>query len=59
MIILAVNIVCCSEQSRFKILNIWATTWQNQQNECAPSEDSDQTGRIQSDKGLRLRSVGS
>ena len=22
----------------------WATTWQNQQNECAPSEDSDQLG---------------
>ena len=24
---------------------IWAATWQNQQNECAPSEDSDQPGR--------------
>ena len=24
--------------------NIWATTWQNQQNECAPSEDSNQSG---------------
>ena len=23
----------------------WATTWQNQQNGCAPSEDSDQPGR--------------
>ena len=23
---------------------IWAATWQNQQNECAPSEDSDQRG---------------
>ena len=23
----------------------WATTWQNQQNECAPSEDSDKPGR--------------
>ena len=23
---------------------IWAVTWQNQQNECAPSEDSDQPG---------------
>ena len=23
---------------------IWATTWQNQQNECAPSKDSDQPG---------------
>ena len=25
-------------------LGKWATTWQNQQNECAPSEDSDQPG---------------
>ena len=25
-------------------LDIWAATWQNQQNECAPSEDSDQPG---------------
>ena len=25
-------------------LHIWATTWQNQQNEWAPSEDSDQPG---------------
>ena len=24
----------------------WATTWQNQQNECAPSEDLDQPGQI-------------
>ena len=23
---------------------IWVTTWQNHQNECAPSEDSDQPG---------------
>ena len=26
------------------MLHIWATTWQNQQSECAPSEDSDQPG---------------
>ena len=26
------------------IVNIWVATWQNQQNECAPSEDSDQPG---------------
>ena len=26
------------------IKSIWAATWQNQQNECAPSEDSDQPG---------------
>ena len=25
---------------------IWAATWQNQQCDCAPSEDSDQSGRI-------------
>ena len=25
-------------------LFIWAATWQNRQNECAPSEDSDQAG---------------
>ena len=24
--------------------DIWAATWQNQQNECAPSEDADQSG---------------
>ena len=24
--------------------SVWAATWQNQQNECAPSEDSDQPG---------------
>ena len=24
--------------------NIWAASWQNQQNDCAPSEDSDQPG---------------
>ena len=24
--------------------SVWATTWQNKQNECAPSEDSDQPG---------------
>ena len=24
----------------------WAVTWQNQQNECAPSEDSDQPGHL-------------
>ena len=27
----------------FQVLN-WAATWQNQQSECAPSEDSDQPG---------------
>ena len=32
----------CNWQNKTKIN--WATTWQNQQNECAPSEDSDQPG---------------
>ena len=31
-------------KSTYFLVNIWATTWQNQQNECAPSEDSDQPG---------------
>ena len=28
------------------ISNKWTATWQNQQSGCAPSEDSDQTGRM-------------
>ena len=27
------------------LISIWAATWQNQQSECAPSEDSDQPGQ--------------
>ena len=40
---------------RFKFLryNIWAATWQNQPNECAPSEDSDQPGHPPSLISLR------
>ena len=30
---------CCVQHED----TIWAATWQNQQNECAPSEDSDQS----------------
>ena len=30
------------------ITDIWATTWQNQQNDCAHSEDSDQPGHLPS-----------
>ena len=30
--------------TQLKYKDIWAATWQNQQNECLPSEDSDQTG---------------
>ena len=33
-----------SRSSALQIFYIWATTWQNQQNECAPSEDSDEPG---------------
>ena len=32
---------------------IWAATWQNQQSECAPSEDSDQPGHLPSLISLR------
>ena len=28
------------------LVKIWAVTWQNQQNDCAPSEDSDQPGHL-------------
>ena len=34
-----------TEQDHSKTHN-WAMTWQNQQNDCVPSEDSDQTGRM-------------
>ena len=33
-------------------VRIWATTWQNQQNECAPSEDSGQPGHPPSLTGV-------
>ena len=36
-----------SEKVRIETI-IWAMTWQNQQNECAPSEDSDQPGQLPS-----------
>ena len=35
------NLICFSN---FLENAIWAATWQNQQNECAPSEDSDEPG---------------
>ena len=39
---------------------IWATTWQYQQNECAPSEDSDQPGHLPSlIRVFAVRSMGS
>ena len=45
----------------FAIRNLmWATTWQNQQNECAPSEDSDQPGHPPSlIRVFAVRSMGS
>ena len=38
----------------------WAATWQNQQNECGPSEDSDQPGSVWSESSLSAwRKLGS
>ena len=37
----------------FLYLLVWATTWNNQQNECVPSEDSDQPGHLPSLISLR------
>ena len=43
-----------------KPVTIWAASWQNQQNECAPSEDSDQPGHLPSlIRVFAVRSVGS
>ena len=38
---------------------IWVATWQNQQNECAPSEDSDQPGRAKTEISLGICPVWS
>ena len=35
---------CTKYNVQQNIISLWATTWQNQQNECAPTEDSDQPG---------------
>ena len=35
---------CFMSLHSIRTLIIWAATWQNQHNECAPSEDSDQPG---------------
>ena len=35
---------CWVFSCKLSVTKIWAATWQNQQNECAPSEDSDQPG---------------
>ena len=34
---------CLKTKTRHRLI-IWAASWQNKQNECAPSEDSDQPG---------------
>ena len=40
--------------------SIWAASWQNQQNDCAPSEDSDQSGHLPSMiRVLTVHSMGS
>ena len=42
------------------LIHVWATTWQNQQNECVPSEDSDQPGHPPSlMRVIAVRSMGS
>ena len=38
---------------KYFVIHIWAATWQNQQNECAPTEDSDQPGHPPILIGLR------
>ena len=57
--ILKTSVVNASFASHF-LKSIWATTWQNQQNECAPSEDSDQPGHPPSlIRVFAVRSTGS
>ena len=46
-----INIITVSKCNRHS--QIWATSWQNQQNDCAPSEDSDQPGHPPSLISLR------
>ena len=51
-------VLVCEYHSIISIICIWATSWQNQQNDCAPSEDSDSLGirpvfSAQSDQSLR------
>ena len=38
----------CIQQWHFFTTFIWTATWLNQQNDCAPSEDSDQLGHLPS-----------
>ena len=49
-----------SKRTQQQRLSKWAATWQNQQNECAPSEDSDQSGHPPSlIRVFAVRSLGS
>ena len=39
-----IDVLCLGKNRDVSSFTIWAASWQNQQNECAPSEDSDQPG---------------
>ena len=58
---LAERTIRCSRNNLSVLRNkIWATSWQNQQSECAPSLDSDQPGHPPSlIRVFAVRSVGS
>ena len=45
--------------SNFSSKIIWAATWQNQQSDCAPSDNSDQPGHPPSLSVFAVRSMGS
>ena len=54
------SLTICPGLSVWKLICIWATSWQNQQNDCAPSEDSDQPGHLPSlIRVFTVHSVGS
>ena len=38
------NRLCASAVKQHHLINKWVAIWQNQQSDCAPSEDSDQPG---------------
>ena len=49
----------CKSWQNFETQNIWAVTWQNLQNECAPSKDSDQPwASAKSDQSLHYALTG-
>ena len=56
-----VSFIRISTRWKRKVMRLmWAMTWQNQQNECAPSEDSDQPGHLPSlVRVFVVRSMGS